>query len=251
MSVLREVAPGVMVSTSRNDQTNSIVLAGEGEALLVDPAWMPDELDNLATAIDQSESRVIGGFATHAHHDHLLWHPRFGEVPRWSSAETARLAEAERFALVDQLGDEFPSELAALMGQVTGIDTIPAASIPAGFEVELITHDGHAPGHTALWLSRQRILIAGDMLSDAELPLPFDPDDLGAYLSALDLLTPYARAADLVIPGHGRVGTDAAARLEADRRYLGDPARSADPRLGNRGMADVHARILRLVGDRR
>ena len=53
MSVFQEIAPGVLVSTSRSDQTNSVVLAAAGEALLIDPAWMPDELDALAAALDR------------------------------------------------------------------------------------------------------------------------------------------------------------------------------------------------------
>lgn len=252
MSVFQEIAPGVLVSTSRSDQTNSVVLAAAGEALLIDPAWMPDELDALAAALDRRGLRVIGGFATHAHHDHLLWHPGFGDAPRRASVRTAELAISERTALVGQLGDHFLEPLVDLMGRVAGVDAIPVASIPAGFEIELIAHDGHAPGHTALWLPRQRILIAGDMLSDVELPLPFDPDDLPAYVAALDLLTPYARAADLVIPGHGQVGDDAAARLDADRRYLDDVVRhgdSPDARTRNPGMADMHTRMQRLVSD--
>lgn len=243
----REVAPGVFVTTSRVMLTNSVVLAGGGEVLLIDPGWMPDELDALAD--DLTHRRVIGGFATHAHHDHLPWHPGFGDAPRWASPRTAELARAERAALVAALGD-FPPPLVDLMGHVRGTDALPAASVPPGFEVELIVHDGHAPGHTAVWLPKQRVLIAGDMLSDVELPLPFDPDDVPAYLAALDVLAPYAARAEVVIPGHGHVGYDARARLDADRRYLDDLARtgrSDDPRQANDGMPEAHARLRRLV----
>lgn len=248
MSTFREVAPGVLVSTSTKELTNSVTLSGGGEALLIDPAWLVEELGAIAAGLEHRGLEVIGGFATHAHHDHLLWHPGFGDAPRSASTRTAELAEVERPALVDHLGSGFPPPLVELMGRVAAVDAaIPDTSIPEGFEVELVVHDGHAPGHTALWLPRQRVLIAGDMLSDVELPLPFDPDDLPAYLEALDLLAPYARMAELVIPGHGTVGTDAAARLDADRRYLDEVLRRrpcADPRLGNPGMAEVHERML-------
>ncbi|WP_231902796.1 MBL fold metallo-hydrolase [Microbacterium sp. TNHR37B] len=235
--------------------TNATVVSGRGRALLIDPAWMPDELDALATEIDRRDLTVIGGFATHAHHDHLLWHPRFGDAPRWASAETARLAEAERPALLDALGADFPAGLADLMGRVraTG-DTLPPESVPPGVDVELIVHDGHAPGHTAVWLPRQHVLLAGDMLSDIELPLPFAPDDLPSYMAALDLLAPFAAQASVIVPGHGSVGSDALARLDADRRYLDDMIRSGssdDPRVGLPGMADAHARVRRIARDLR
>ena len=51
MRELVEVAPGVLVATSRVMATTSTVLAGGGEALLVDPAWERDELDALAAEL--------------------------------------------------------------------------------------------------------------------------------------------------------------------------------------------------------
>ena len=247
-----EVADGVMVTTSRVMSTTSTVLAGQGEALLVDPAWLPDELDALADELDVRGLRAIGGFATHAHHDHLLWHPRFGSAPRWASPATAALARAERASLVTSLAD-FPEPLIELMGRVQPTDAaIPPASVPRGFSPELVVHDGHAPGHTALWLPEQRVLIAGDMLSDVELPLPFFPDDLPSYLAALDLLASYVARAAVVIPGHGAPGTDAVARLDADRRDLDDVlARRvpADPRLANEGMREEYEHLKRMVDE--
>lgn len=146
MRELHEAAPGVLVATSRRMATTSTVLASQGQALLVDPAWMPDELDALATTLERRGLTVIGGFATHAHHDHLLWHPRFGDAPRWASDATARLADTERAALTDALGNDFPPPLVDLMGTVRGVGTqIPEASTPPGFDIELLTHDGHAP----------------------------------------------------------------------------------------------------------
>jgi hypothetical protein len=82
------------------------------------------------------------------------------------------------------------------------------------------------------------VLIAGDMLSDVEIPL-FDPrgaDPPGDYSIALDLLD--SASADMVIPGHGSVahGAEVGSRIDADRRYVrallagDDPA---DPRVGS------------------
>jgi glyoxylase-like metal-dependent hydrolase (beta-lactamase superfamily II) len=247
-----EVMPGVFVATSRKMFTTSVILVGGDDALLVDPAWLPDELEATGADIDGLHLRVIGGFATHAHHDHLLWHPAFGLGPRWASETTAALAAAGRSSLVEQLGSSFPRHLVDLMGRVQGVsENIPLESVPAGFDIELIIHDGHAPGHTALWLPRQRILLAGDMLSDVELPLPFYPDDIPAYIDALDLLAPFAAAADLIIPGHGHIGSDARRRLDADRRYIDDMLRdgsSADPRMANPGMTEEHSHMQYLVG---
>ena len=115
---------------------------------------------------------------------------------------------------------------------------------------ELVVHDGHSPGHTALWLPPLRVLIAGDMLSDVELPLPFYPDDLPSCIDALDRLAPYAARAELVIPGHGHVGTDALARLDADRRYIDNVVSggaSEDHRIAKPGMDESHAHLMRMA----
>lgn len=247
MRELDEVAPGVLVATSREQTTTSTVLVSGGDALLIDPAWTPDELDALAAELRDRGIRVIGGFSTHAHHDHLLWHPGFGNVPRWASPAAARHARRERQTAIAALGPGFPAPLVELVGLVRPVGAdLPHASVPRGFHPRLITHDAHAPGHTALWLPEQRVLIAGDMLSDVELPLPFDPDDIPAYLAGLDLLTDAAARALVVIPGHGTPGADASARLAADRLYLQDVLdgrATTDARLANPGMDEVDAQV--------
>jgi glyoxylase-like metal-dependent hydrolase (beta-lactamase superfamily II) len=245
MRELDEVAEGVFVATSRIMTTTSTVVVGRGakEALLVDPAWQPDELADLAEVLRAMDLRVTAGFATHAHHDHLLWHPGFGEAPRWASRRTCELAVSEREALVTYLGRDFPADLVERMARVVPVPApgtgIPSDSLPAGCVAELVIHDGHAPGHTAVWLAAQRVLIAGDMLSDREVPLPFDPDDLSAYLAGLEVLAHYVSQAEVLIPGHGAPTRKPTLRLDNDRRYLDaviggrlpDDTRLADPEM--------------------
>ena len=282
MAELVDIAPGILVHTSRKDALNSIVLASISEAMLVDPGWEAAELDDLAVQLAERGLTVVSGFATHAHHDHVLWHPAFGNAPRLASAATVRLAGAERedllaHATADDPALEARPELLALIGRLSPTPQAPANShhtwlprgaAPCGFEPQLLTHDAHVPGHTALWLPEQRILIAGDMLSSTELPLPDleqhesrarllqkrSIDPFTAYLEALALLEPYARKARLVIPGHGPLGTDALERLERDRAYLtailnGDDPR--DERRATRGMEAWHARLVEAAVERR
>jgi glyoxylase-like metal-dependent hydrolase (beta-lactamase superfamily II) len=251
-----EVAPGVVVMTSGRYATTSTIVRRGTRALLVDPAWTVPELDAIRDRLAADGTTVATGFSTHAHHDHLLWHPDFGDAPRYASPATVRCAAEWHGELRAQLDDDyrigFPDSLLGLL-PVVG-DHLPDPFADGCDEpVQLVVHDGHAPGHTAVWLAERGVLLAGDMLSDVELPLPFDPDDLEAYLAALDALGPAVERVDVLVPGHGRVTDRPIDRLDADRRYLDAVLRGADPedsRRANPGMDAAHRRIVELARTR-
>ncbi|GAA4726071.1 MBL fold metallo-hydrolase [Isoptericola chiayiensis] len=244
------VADGVLVRTSRRlCTTTSLLLGGSGPhgrgAVLVDPAWEPDELAAVAAEAREREVGVLAGFATHAHHDHLLWPPGLaGPVPRWATATTARIARRERARLLAEAGQDAARyggrpptpEMLDLLGRV---DALPAGATavpdPLGLlpRVEVVEHDAHAPGHAALWLPGPHVLLAGDMLSDVEPPLVLDEitgtGGLGGYRAGLETLAPYAARASVVVPGHGTPTARGAERLDADRRYLDAVAAGREP----------------------
>jgi glyoxylase-like metal-dependent hydrolase (beta-lactamase superfamily II) len=244
MSSLHEVATGLLVATSRKDSLNTVVVIGQDRrVLLVDPGWPQDELDDLAADLAAHSLTPVAGFSTHAHHDHLLWHPDFGDVPRWASPDTVRLAGSHRDDILEALGPDYRPEVLALTGRVSAL---PGLDIPwPGPETDVVLHDAHIEGHSAVWISELGVLIAGDMLSDVELPLPDDsPNALGAYRAGLETLAPYASIARFVIPGHGSITSEGASRIAADLAYLDDLAAgrdSTDARIANPGMADAHA----------
>lgn len=255
---LSPVTDGVWVATSRNYRTTSTIVANGSHALLVDPAWDPDELLGLTAAIDALGLTVTCGFSTHAHYDHLLWHDSYGDPPRWATSRTVEIVEAKRGELLAALGDD----LAAFVGDAFArVRPLPGDRLPLPFGedgpaevVEVVVHDAHAPGHGALWFPERRLLVAADMLSDYEMPLPFEPDDLGAYLEGLERLAPYAAQARYLIPGHGAPtagGTDTPiARLDTDRRLLHELLAGRDvddPRRDEPGGEATYARLERLA----
>jgi glyoxylase-like metal-dependent hydrolase (beta-lactamase superfamily II) len=226
--MLTQVADGVWVRQSEWVWTNSIVVRGEDGLILVDPGIEGPELDQLADDLDQLGIPVVAGFSTHPHWDHLVWHPRLGDVPRYATAAGARVAgetrEQQREGAAEEASD-VPLELIAL------VTPLPADGGPVPGEI--IEHQAHAVGHAAVLLADRGVLLAGDMLSDILIPL-FDSrqdDQVGAYESALDRLAEAAEHVDVMVPGHGAVakGPDVAARLEADRAYIDALRRGAEP----------------------
>lgn len=128
MTQLHEVAPGLLVATSRTDSLNSVVVVGrDGGVLLVDPGWHQDELDDLGADLSARSLLPVAGLATHAHHDHVLWHPDFGDVPRWASPDTVRIAGSHREAILEALGGGYRPGVLDLVGQVSAL---PGLDIP-------------------------------------------------------------------------------------------------------------------------
>lgn len=231
---LVEVAPGVLVATSRFMATNTVIVEHGGEALVVDPGVHEDELAATAAELRERALRPVAGFATHAHWDHVLWHRDLGDATRYASPTTAKRCidlrdDIADLATVTTVVDE------VLLAQVVAAEAIPWTGPDAVF----VTHDAHEPGHTALHLPERRVLVAGDMTSDIDVPL-LEPDRnaaaaLAAYHEGLDAIASIGEI-DVVITGHGQVCDHATwlARIDADRRYLdalaaGTP--SHDPRL--------------------
>jgi glyoxylase-like metal-dependent hydrolase (beta-lactamase superfamily II) len=200
--MLNQVADGVWVRQSEWVLSNAIAVRGEDGLILVDPG-IP----------------VVAGFSTHPHWDHLLWHPRFGDVPRYATAAAAHAASQAR-----ERGQKMAAESASgIPLEVFGLVTpLPADGGPVPGEI--LEHQAHAIGHAAVLLADRGVLLAGDMLSDLLIPLldPRRPDQVGAYETALDRLGEAARRVNVLVPGHGAVaeGPEVAARLAADHAYI-------------------------------
>jgi glyoxylase-like metal-dependent hydrolase (beta-lactamase superfamily II) len=246
--VLRQVADGVLVHQSEFLQSNTIVVQGRAGVLLIDPGLQNHELACLANDLAASGRTVVAGFSTHPDWDHLLWHARLGEAPRYG---TARCAAAVREQLSDpdvkahitehlaetEIAGQVPLDL---YGLITALPA-GAARIPwDGSGVRIIEHQAHAPGHAALLVEERGVLVAGDMLSDVLVPmLDLDgaADPINDYLAALRLLEGVAADVEVVVPGHGSVGgaRQVHERIKRDRAYvlaLRDGREPADPRIG-------------------
>jgi glyoxylase-like metal-dependent hydrolase (beta-lactamase superfamily II) len=244
--MLRQVAEGVLIHESEFIQSNAIVVQGQAGVLLIDPGIQGDEMAALANDLRELGQTVVAGFSTHPHWDHLLWHARLGEAPRYS---TARCAADIRDLLLDadwkaRVAEMLPPDIAEqipldLLGLITGL---PAGTtrIPwDGPQVRIIEHQAHAPGHAALLIEERGVLVAGDMLSDILIPfLDLDAaDPIEDYLAALRLLEGVADDVDVLITGHGSVGgaDQVRARIKQDRAYvhaLRDAHVPGDPRVG-------------------
>jgi hydroxyacylglutathione hydrolase len=221
-----ELGSGVRVRASRLYRMNSVVVAEAGHAAVVDPGILPSELEDLAAATAGIPDVTL--VFTHGDWDHVLgrpWWPRAGTVGHDAlAAEVARerdriRAEADRAAAA--AGERFPGPFEPFRPR-TAISGLHAGRLGSRHAVYR-----DAPGHSASMLSLHlpelRLLIAGDMLSDIELPALQQPPQV--YRRTLEQLLPLAEhdAITTLIPGHGAVARSSAevrARLRRDLAYL-------------------------------
>ncbi|OLZ61671.1 MBL fold metallo-hydrolase [Amycolatopsis keratiniphila] len=258
--MLTQVAAGVLVHQSALLRNNTVVVEGEEGVLLVDPGITEDEMACLANDLAESGRAVVAGFATHPDWDHALWHPAFGDVPRYGTERCAAYLRDLRSKSdwKSDFAEGLPPEIAGevpvnLFGLITAL---PAGNtrIPwDGPELRLIEHPAHAPGHAALVIGGSGVLVAGDMLSDVLVPMFDDTaDPLADYLAGLRLLDEVAGDVQVVVPGHGAVGGagEVRARIDRDRAYVHavrDGRTPEDPRIGSSAepgwewVSDLHA----------
>ncbi len=242
---LTEIADGVFVTMSSFAMTRSTVVAGaDGSCLIIDPGVTVAEMVALADLLTARGLRPEVGWATHPHWDHVLWHSSLGDVPRYAAPAAVVITQTERDAMVQGVERSAPGHDLSLFGRLVPHDADSIAW--DGPRAELVVHDAHAPGHGAVFLPEAGVLVAGDMLSDVEIPLldTEAADPVGDYRTGLTRLAAVPGVRQ-VVPGHGNVG-DAAElgrRVAADTAYLdrltaGEPFE--DPRITEDWLRAAH-----------
>jgi hydroxyacylglutathione hydrolase len=254
MGRLAEVADGVLAGTSALYLTTTTVVAGrDGGCLVIDPAITPADLAVLAGELAARGLRPAVGWSTHPHWDHVLWSGDLGDVPRFGTPRAVAAAAVGRAALAAEAERSAAGHDLALVGRLTALAPGAGAVPWDGPDARVVAHDGHAPGHGAVFLPVTGTLIAGDMCSDTEIPL-LDlaaADPLGDYRAGLERLAALTGVRQ-VIPGHGHAGDgpEFRRRLAADRRYLDALERGGpvtDPRLTQDWLRAEHNSQLRRV----
>lgn len=161
------------------------VLMGSADYFLVDPGGK--EQAALQAEMSRRSARghrLKGVILTHHHNDHLEGYHnlKVSHLPLYCHPLTAEL-----------LPSDFP--VPTMVGEGDRFEW--------GEDVaECIFTPGHAPGHLALYLPRERSLLAGDMISSlSSVIIPADNGDLGHFLASLERLR--ALDANLIVPSHG------------------------------------------------
>ena len=202
---------------------------GGAESFVVDSPVLPEELEMLPSVLSQAGFPAPSGLlATHADWDHVLAPLAFPGTPLGCAESSAARLREEPGEAQRELRS-FDEELYLERPRPLGLGAIQALPVPGHLEIgerslELHETGGHTPDGMAILAEWAGVLIAGDYLSEIEIPMLNPGANIEAYLATLQRLRPLLDRVEHVVPGHGPVLAPerAVAILEEDVAYLGD-----------------------------
>ena len=249
-SGMREVAPKVFAYVQATGETgisNAGLVVGADGAVAVDALMVPSMTRRLVAAIKKTTRKKVRSLInTHHHLDHTGGNRFFRGATIVATAKCrAELAPGfppvpllQRF--MPRFAREFP-RLELVLPTVT-------------FEDRLVLHDGerelhlwhpgtpaHTSGDAIVFLPRERLIFAGDLAFHYVTPLAFQ-GHVGQWIAAADRVLAFE--ADVIVPGHGPIGTRK--ELALMREYLALVRREAKTRFEAGMPAEAAARDIKL-----
>jgi glyoxylase-like metal-dependent hydrolase (beta-lactamase superfamily II) len=193
-----------LVMTSALWQTNAVALRAGEEAMLIDSPYFPDELEMLPEVLRQSGFEPVGLIATHADWDHLLGRFAFPDASLGVAESTATRIREEPGVAQKRLRDA-DNQYYVRRPQPLSLGSYQPLPVPGKLElgpeeIELYPAEGHTDDGMILFARWCGVLVAGDYLSDVELPTWTNKE---LYRKTLDRLRGLVADATVVVPGHG------------------------------------------------
>jgi glyoxylase-like metal-dependent hydrolase (beta-lactamase superfamily II) len=208
-----EVGAGVFTYVQATGETgisNAGLIVGRQAAVAVDTLMVPSMTRRLVTAIKKTTRKPIAQLInTHHHLDHTGGNPFF-KGATIVATEKCRAELEPGFPPLPLLQRFMPAFAAEFPKLRVALPTVT-------FQDRMVIHDGqreihlwhpgmtaHTVGDAAVFLPRERILFAGDIAFHYVTPLAFQ-GHVGNWITAANRLLTFE--ADVIVPGHGPVGT--------------------------------------------
>jgi hydroxyacylglutathione hydrolase len=220
------LTPHLWTAKCRGYAMNTGILHDAEHAALVDPALLPDEVEDIAAFCEAQQLKVETVVISHHHWDHVLGATRFAG---------ARIVTQQAYIAQTALDLERTRNSIRRFEEAEGITTAAPFEPPMPDQtvdhiiglmvgetrVQLFHTPGHARDHLSVYDAESACLWAGDLLSDLEIP--FVSDRLDAFERTLGMFA--GMVIEVLVPGHGDITRDRAEiarRIEADRSYLSE-----------------------------
>jgi glyoxylase-like metal-dependent hydrolase (beta-lactamase superfamily II) len=217
----------IKVFTSPDDQfwTNSIIVEGLHEVMLVDAQLTKTSAEKVLQEIKETKKPLSLIYITHEHADHFLGLEVFKEA-----YPAARIIANS--AVVDRINKVYREKIdkwekvlgSGAASQVVAISKFDANFVDFdGARIEVFKHiRGDTDENTMLWIPGERILIAGDIVfNDMHVyTAETDSEAREKWLNSLEKIRKLNPS--IVIPGHSKVGSplDSSTAVDFTEKYL-------------------------------
>jgi glyoxylase-like metal-dependent hydrolase (beta-lactamase superfamily II) len=217
----------IKVFTSSDDQfwTNSVIIEGANEVMLVDAQLTKTNAERVLQQIKETKKPLSIIYITHEHADHFLGLEVFKEA-------YPRVRIIANSAVVDRINNVYQEKLdkwkqllgAAATSRVIAIEKFDGNFIEfEGSEIAVLKNiQGDTDQNTILWIPGQRTLIAGDVLFNDMHVYTAETDTTARakWLNSLNKIRELKPS--VVIPGHSKVGAslDASTAVDFTQSYL-------------------------------
>jgi glyoxylase-like metal-dependent hydrolase (beta-lactamase superfamily II) len=217
----------IKVFTSPDDQfwTNSVIIEGTQEAMLVDAQLTKTNAERVLQELKETKKPLSIIYITHEHADHFLGLEVFKEA-------YPRVRIIANSAVVDRINRVYQEKIdkwqkilgSAATSRVVAIEKFDGNFIEfENSKIEVLKDlQGDTDENTMLWIPGQRILIAGDVLFNNMHVYTAETDRQarGKWLNSLNKIRELKPS--VVIPGHSKVGAplDASTAVDFTENYL-------------------------------
>jgi glyoxylase-like metal-dependent hydrolase (beta-lactamase superfamily II) len=217
----------IKVFTSPDDQfwTNSVIIEGTHEVMLVDAQLTKTSAERVLQEIRETKKPLSIIYITHEHADHFLGLEVFREAyPRVRIIANSAVVERINKVYQEKI-DKWKTILGpGATSHVVAIEQFDGDFITFGSsQIEVLKDiQGDTDENTMLWIPGQRILIAGDVLFNGMHVYTAETDGKarGEWLNSLQRIRELKPS--VVIPGHSKVGAtlDASTAVDFTENYL-------------------------------
>jgi glyoxylase-like metal-dependent hydrolase (beta-lactamase superfamily II) len=217
----------IKVFTSPDDQfwTNSVMIEGAHEVMLVDAQLTKTGAERVLQEIKETKKPLSIIYITHEHADHFLGLEVFKEAyPRVRIIANSAVVDRINKVYQDKI-DKWKKILGTgATSHVVAIEKLDASFIKfENSKIEVLKNiQGDTDENTMLWISAQRILIAGDVVFNNMHVYTAETDSKARekWLNSLNQIRELKPS--VVIPGHSKVGAplDASAAVDFTENYL-------------------------------
>src|SRR6266850_4097093 len=217
----------IKVVTSSDDQfwTNSIIIEGTHEVMLVDAQLTKTNAERVLQEIKETKKPLSTIYITHEHADHFLGLEVFKEA-------YPRVRIIANSAVVDRINKVYREKIekwktilgSGATSQVVAIEKFDGDLIRfESSKIEILKNiQGDTDENTMLWIPGQRILITGDVLFNNMHVYTAETDSKarGKWLNSINKIRELKPS--VVVPGHSKVGAplDASTAVDFTENYL-------------------------------